>query len=167
MKCLKCGVDAPPNLKSSLCPACFEAQQTKNSMGCLYAFLGLMAVVVLVILAGELLKWLDPSFGHLVLLCFVLILTIAIWMAYRESKLSPSDKNAMIHGYLNSQIVCAHCQTKGSVRTKLMKKDVGISGKKATAAALTGGISLLATGLSRKEKVTQAHCDNCGSTWTY
>jgi hypothetical protein len=56
---------------------------------------------------------------------------------------------------------------KGQVRRKIIWRDAGISGKKATAAALTGGISMLPTGLSRKETVTKAHCDNCHSTWTF
>ena len=34
----------------------------------------------------------------------------------------------------------------------------GISGAKATGAVLTGGVSVLATGLSRNERTTQAHC---------
>ena len=44
-----------------------------------------------------------------------------------------------------------------------MKK--GISGGKATGAVLTGGLSLLATGLSRKEMVREAYCYNCKMTW--
>ena len=31
----------------------------------------------------------------------------------------------------------------------------------------TGGISMLATGLSRKEAATEAHCRNCQSTWQF
>lgn len=41
----------------------------------------------------------------------------------------------------------------------------GISGGKATGAVLTGGISVLATGLSRKEKGAQLHCGSCQVTW--
>jgi len=32
-------------------------------------------------------------------------------------------------------------------------------------AVLTGGLSLLATGLSRKERVTEAQCGNCRVKW--
>jgi hypothetical protein len=64
-------------------------------------------------------------------------------------------------------MVCPHCQTKGHVRTKRIAQKKGISGGKATGAILTGGISLLATGLSRTELATQAHCDNCESTWHF
>jgi hypothetical protein len=94
-----------------------------------------------------------------------------IWDSKNRSRLNPEERKEFdrqrLLGPIRPQIVCAHCQTKGMVRTKGIERDAGISGKKASAAALTGGISILATGLSRKERVTQAHCDNCGSTWTY
>lgn len=65
----------------------------------------------------------------------------------------------------NPNLVCPHCQTKGKVRTEQVKKKKGISGGKATAAIFTLGWSLLATGLAKKDRVTKAHCDNCGMTW--
>jgi hypothetical protein len=71
------------------------------------------------------------------------------------------------HGSANSALVCPHCQARGSVRTKAVTQKKGVSGGKATAALLTGGVSMLATGLSRKEKGTQAHCDHCGMTWSF
>ena len=67
----------------------------------------------------------------------------------------------------NPMLVCPHCQTKGKVWTEQVKAKKGISGGKATAALLTGGLSLLATGLSKKAWITEAHCDSCGSTWHY
>jgi len=78
------------------------------------------------------------------------------------------DKNPDIkYGPVNPALLCPHCQTKGKVRTKTVNAKAGISGGKATAALLTGGVSILATGLSRNESVTQAHCDNCGSDWRF
>ena len=71
------------------------------------------------------------------------------------------------HGPLSPQFIGLHCQTRGMVRTKPIVRKVGISGGKATAALWTGGVSTLATGLSRKEKLTQAHCENCSSTWSF
>jgi hypothetical protein len=67
----------------------------------------------------------------------------------------------------NPNLVCPHCQTKGKVWTEQVKRKKGISGGKATAALLTGGLSLLAFGLSKKDLVTEAHCDNCGSMWHF
>lgn len=65
------------------------------------------------------------------------------------------------------EMVCPHCQKKGTVSTKQVTTKQGISGGKATGAVLTAGFSLLATGLSRKQKVTEAHCRNCGATWHF
>lgn len=70
-------------------------------------------------------------------------------------------------GSINPALVCPHCQAKGQVRTKRVTQKQGVSGGKATAAVLTAGFSLLATGLSRKVEVTQAVCDSCHSIWTY
>ena len=42
-----------------------------------------------------------------------------------------------------------------------------VSGGEVTAAVLTGGASLLTTGLSRKEKHAEAHCENCGNSWYF
>jgi hypothetical protein len=69
------------------------------------------------------------------------------------------------YGPINPMMVCPHCQTKGKIRTKSVKQKKGISGGKAVGAIMTAGLSMLAVGLSRKEKMTQAHCDNCNLTW--
>src|SRR5579864_3648289 len=70
-------------------------------------------------------------------------------------------------GPVNSALICPHCQNKGKVRTKPITQKAGVSCGKATAAVLTAGVSLLATGLSRKQKVTEAHCGVCHSTWHF
>jgi hypothetical protein len=67
----------------------------------------------------------------------------------------------------DAEIVCPHCQVRGQVVTKRVKVKRGVSGGKATGAVLTGGLSILATGLSRKEAVTRATCGNCNTTWTF
>lgn len=65
----------------------------------------------------------------------------------------------------NPEIVCPHCQKKGTVIcTRVARKKV-VSGGKATGALLTGGVSMLATGLSRKEGATHMHCQNCQTQW--
>lgn len=71
------------------------------------------------------------------------------------------------YGDRNPHMVCPHCQTKGTVDTKPITVKTGISGGKATGALLTGGVSLLATGLSRKEQKTQARCWKCETVWTF
>jgi hypothetical protein len=71
------------------------------------------------------------------------------------------------YGQVNTQMVCPHCQTRGMVRTKRITQKKGISGSKATAAVLTAGVSILATGLARKEGMTEARCDKCSSVWHF
>jgi hypothetical protein len=75
--------------------------------------------------------------------------------------------NTLTWGEINAMLICPHCQNKGKVRTKKVNRKKGISGGKTTGAILTGGLSILATGLSRKEAATQAHCGNCNSTWEF
>ncbi len=41
----------------------------------------------------------------------------------------------------------------------------GVSGGKATGALITGGLSIFATGLSRKQDVVEARCSNRGMSW--
>lgn len=65
------------------------------------------------------------------------------------------------------RMICPHCGGRGGVRTQPVKVKTGISGTKATAAILTSGWSLLATGLSQKENMTQAWCNNCGARWRF
>jgi len=64
-----------------------------------------------------------------------------------------------------TNIECPHCHAEDTVRTKQMKHKSGSSGGKATAAALAAGLSVLATGLSRKEKRTQLTCGACKVPW--
>lgn len=71
------------------------------------------------------------------------------------------------YGSINAAMMCPHCQTNGKIRTKHITQKKGISGGKAVATVLTGGLSLIAVGLSRKEGATQAHCDNCNNTWLF
>jgi hypothetical protein len=74
---------------------------------------------------------------------------------------------SFLHGVRNAAFVCPHCQERGRVYTQSKTVKAGVSGGKATAALLTGGFSLLATGLSRKQRVTEAWCGNCRSTWHF
>ena len=71
------------------------------------------------------------------------------------------------YGALEAKMICPHCQVKGTVHKRSVLKKTGISGAKAAGGFLTGGVSLLLTGLSRSEHYTQAHCTNCSSTWYF
>jgi hypothetical protein len=88
--------------------------------------------------------------------------------AVEEAKLRAiQQEKAKTYGANAPAMICPHCQEKGTVWVKAVKRKKGVSGAKLTAAALTVGISMLGTGLSRKEELTQAHCENCGSTWDF
>lgn len=65
----------------------------------------------------------------------------------------------------NEHLVCPHCDTKGVVKVRQVVRKKGISGGKATGAVLTGGVSMLGTGLSRKQHVSEMTCTNCGTIW--
>ena len=130
-------------------------------------------------------KWFIRILGILITICSLGLLAISwgaifgilfgallIWGSFGMKKSETPGKgmdiiNTLAHGPLRPEMICPHCQVKGKVHTQLVKHKKGISGGKAAGAILTGGLSILATGLSRKEKCTQAHCDNCGSTWEF
>lgn len=61
--------------------------------------------------------------------------------------------------------VCPHCRAEGQVIGRLVKQKKGVSGGKLTGAVLTAGLSILGTGLSRKQQVTELHCTSCNMTW--
>jgi hypothetical protein len=86
-------------------------------------------------------------------------------LAIKQSK--EISEKSLIYGVVKPSIICPQCHKKGVVHTNPFDKKNGISGAKATGAILTGGISLLFTGLSRTENVTQAHCNNCNTDWMF
>jgi hypothetical protein len=112
----------------------------------------------------------------------VAFIALVVWVVVQEQRkeagMSPEElaeyrkanrEQALthFHGAKNPQVVCPHCQTKGTVRVKPVVQKRGISGGKAAAALLSGGTSLLVTGLSRKENATQARCDHCNCSWIF
>ena len=88
------------------------------------------------------------------------------YLGEKQLRLAKANKKNE-YGSIKTAMVCPHCQSIGKIRTKEVKQKKGVSGGKATAAVLTGGLSLLAVGLSRKEGATQANCDNCHNTWFF
>jgi hypothetical protein len=159
-----------------------QTPDLSKPVGCLLVIAGFLACI-----PASIAKSYSPaSEGPVFLICFlVAIVAMACIVAYsvqqrnkKLSEMSPDDRIRSLEveharqstqqwGPINSVMVCPHCQTAGFVRAKPIVQKQGISGTKATGALLTGGVSMLATGLSRKENRTQAHCDNCGSTWIF
>jgi len=87
--------------------------------------------------------------------------------SYVKAHSTAEEWLAYVYGPRNPALICPHCQTPGLVHTKATTRKAGISGGKAAAALLTGGVSVLATGLSQNQAATQAHCGNCASDWTF
>jgi len=65
----------------------------------------------------------------------------------------------------HKRLNCPHCQGVGTVTIARVTKKKGVSTSKATAAILTGGISLIGTGLAKKGEVSQLTCSACGISW--
>jgi len=85
-----------------------------------------------------------------------------------EARIKSQDaKDFAAYGPINPVMVCPHCQTKGFIRTKRIEKKGGVSGTKAAGAVLTGGLSVVVTGLSSVDTLTQSHCDHCSNTWVF
>ena len=129
------------------------------------------AAIALMVSAGPLalaiyVSILFPCVGYILLFAVILVAGVALAASF-EAGMTPDQRNTVEWGPSNTAMICPHCQTKGQVRTKAVKRKKGVSGGKATAAVLTGGTSLLVTGLSRKEDLTQAHCMKCNSTWDF
>lgn len=97
----------------------------------------------------------------------LIIVAALIWGVVSFLNATPEDRARFTYGELNHRMICPHCGAVGQVRTKAVKQKKGISGGKATAALFTGGVSMLATGLSRKESLTEAHCMSCNNTWHF
>lgn len=76
------------------------------------------------------------------------------WLIYQANK--PA---------LNDKLTCPHCNVTGQVLSGVVTRKKGISGGKATGALMTGGLSLFAVGLSRKEATRHLSCGNCGMEW--
>lgn len=93
-----------------------------------------------------------------------------IWYEKRTPEQKARMK-AQKHGKLVPELICPHCQAKGKVRVQSHKRKTGYSAaktvSKGTAAMLTGGASLLGTGvnISRYAKGTRMHCGNCTTSW--
>ena len=82
------------------------------------------------------------------------------------SGLRPPVLSKRKQGYVpKTSVVCVHCQSAGYVQVKQTKVKDGVSGGKLTAALLTGGITMLATGLSQTKKRTAMFCGKCSMEW--
>jgi hypothetical protein len=146
-------LDAEPELKVEVATEFAPPMQASRPMGRTQARIILGLLIALVVYLGHLDFWVTVACTALALLIY------AAWLgeAGKNKTKAVQDK----------QIVCAQCHSVGCITTSRVKLKKGISGSKATGAILTGGVSLLAVGLSRKEDATEAKCSNCGSVWHF
>jgi hypothetical protein len=142
----------------ALCKNCGAAMPDRQKSGNQQSSEWIGITVALLILCG--IAWLLAFFVPVWIVIAFLVLGI-LGIAAGPARADPAKLKQ------DEQIVCPQCQKRGSVRTENVSMKRGISGGKATGAILTGGLSLLATGLSRKENVTEAKCSNCGSVWHF
>lgn len=94
----------------------------------------------------------------------ILFVAVVVWILIRRSqRVTPGE--AQVAAAHDAQLRCPHCGVPGMVTSRTVWRKRGVSGGKATGALLTAGISMLATGLSRKQRVTERRCENCSSVW--
>ena len=74
---------------------------------------------------------------------------------------SPSNKVNAPVGHIN----CPYCDGQGTVVVRHVKKKKGFSPGKVAGGVVTGGVSLLATGLAKKGEVNALNCTACGMKW--
>lgn len=63
------------------------------------------------------------------------------------------------------EMICPHCQTKGSVSVSSERRKAGLSFPKLFLLVFTAGISFFFVGLARKESYNEASCANCSAKW--
>jgi len=140
-------------------PSAPQSGQSGNEYRVIIAVAGLMLTPLFAILA----LIVSPVFW------FLTIISITAFLATIDmDKVAKSiEATKKAEQGRQQKIICPHCQEAGHVTTRSVKRKKGISGGKAAAAVITGGLSVLATGLSQKENETEATCSNCGSVWYY
>jgi len=124
MKCIKCGSDTPYSATSSLCPPCTSRREPVSipKGAIVFCILFFIAVIYLV-LVHTLISFICVFLGF--------PFALGIWMGIKKQKMSPSQRNTMDFGSLNSQLICPHCQRKEMVRVRPIKRKAGVSGTKA------------------------------------
>ena len=90
---------------------------------------------------------------------------LLVVLGVAAARTTAGSRNDAAYGPLNEHVICPHCHKGGHVRIKARSTKTGISGAKATGAVLTGGASVLVTGLSKKDLLNHATCANCSVTW--
>lgn len=119
-----------------------------------------------------------------ILLIVIIFISVVVVMisrritALKSADMSPAELQRYVaerraslltfeHGPLNPALMCPYCRKKGNIRTKRVERKKRVSGATATGTILIGGVSIVASDLSRKEQVTEVYCGNCEGTWEF
>lgn len=116
-----------------------------------------MPIVILISIASFSLLGVIKG-GLISIVSFVLVMIVAAIMDKSERPLQNSNSPHM---------ECPHCKTVEQINTRKVDLTKGISGGKAVAGLLTGGLSILAVGISRQETKTEARCGKCNNIWHF
>lgn len=103
----------------------------------------------------------DTFWGVVVLVGAALL----IWLNVKAHDPDAAKRARAEREAQRARLVCPHCGVGGQVSTSRVPRKQGISGGKATAGLLTGGVSLFVVGLSRKQTMTRMRCGNCAMDW--
>lgn len=95
----------------------------------------------------------DQALAYGIILIFIAVVVFLIRLQ-NENANANADK-----------ILCQHCGERGHVTVRVVSRGKGISGGKATAGLMTGGLSLPFAGLSKNQTVRNLTCGNCSMTW--
>ena len=91
----------------------------------------------------------DERYNSVEVVALIGAVALLLLVVIRGYSLPQVPGDIEIYGPINPSMVCPHCQATGMVHARRIRQKKGISGGKATGALLTGGWSVLATGLSR------------------
>lgn len=187
VKCPGCGWSSdfpdsniPAEGRVAVCPKCATKLKVSRQGVCEYSALdGCMPFIIIGVIglvAGIATQSIGISFcAGVVAFCLYSLFSPEMQKKREEHEAQKAPERALKspelavkkYGEINFALICQHCQTKGKVHTKPVDKKTGLSFTKAGFGLLTGGVSILGTGLSKVDTMTQAHCDNCNSTWVF
>lgn len=77
----------------------------------------------------------------------------------------PTPRVAPMPARQEQMFDCQHCGAAQTATRRLVDNNQGISGGKAAAGLLTGGMSLFVAGINRYAKVNEFKCRACGTKW--
>lgn len=91
---------------------------------------------------------------------WLLVLPFSVLVVRRAA-----DQDRQRKGVVRPALICPHCRTAGRVVVGIDQRKAGVSAGKVAGALVTSGVSLAATGVSRRQRVQTCRCGACGMSW--